>query len=520
MKKYKYSTKFNFNVFASTELNDLQISKASLEPLKEMIPDDIDLEKNIDIMAVAFNAAVVNRFNKNGDGINTASAKAIKDLFIHKPCNIEHQKESIVGHVISAGFSEYQSDNQFIEVANDTREPFNICLGAVVYKTVVPEFAEALTESTNDEGENFQTISASWEIGFNKYSLALGSGDIDSMQIISDETEVEEMSKYLKSCGGPGELEDGTKVNRLIEGDIYPLGIGFTNNPAADVKGVIMKDSEEKTAESVDESNFRDDYNDKEKSSHLKSQHVIQEEQNNFSTMEKEQLLKDIEQLLSEKAAAKDFSDEAIANITKVFHEAIREKSEEYCEQIEKAKAEQAEAETQKDELSKTLSELQEKLNTTEEKLQGLEEEKVASQTQAAFDARMNCIEELYELEDEDRKVVASEVSALSLEEEDFTSYQEKLAVVFKSKSKEYLAKLAEEMESKIQAEVEKRLSEATESDTQETVSAEAQTEETLDKAEAGEVSIPNNNGESIETEESLQERFAKAFRDSIKVTF
>lgn len=75
-------------------------------------------------------------------------------------------------------------------------------------------------------------------------------------------------------------------------------------------------------------------------------------------------------------------------------------------------------------------------------------------------------------------------------------------------------------MESKIQAEVEKRLSEATESDTQETVSAEAQTEETLDKAEAGEVSIPNNNGESIETEESLQERFAKAFRDSIKVTF
>lgn len=521
MNKYKYSAKFDFNVFASTELNNMQISKASLEPLRDMIPDDIDLEKNIDIMAVAFNAAVVNRFNKNGDGINTASAKEIKDLFIHKPCNIEHQKESIVGHIISAGFSEYQGGNNFMEIEDDLKSPFNICLGAIVYKTVVPEFAEALSDSTDESSEGFQSISASWEIGFNEYSIALGSGDIDSMEIISDEIKIEEMSKYLKSFGGPGELEDGTKVSRLIKGDIYPLGIGFTNNPAADVKGVIMKDDETKHAESVDKSNFRDDYNDKEKSSHLNSQHVIQEEQNNFSkTMEKEQLLKDIEQLLSEKAAAKDFSDEAIANITKVFHEAIREKNSEYGEQIEKAKAEQAEAETQKDELSKTLSELQEKLNSTEEKLQGLEDEKIASQTQAAFDARMSYIEEIYELEDEDRKVIASEVSDLSLEEEAFASYQDKLAIVLKSKSKEYLSKLAEEMEGRIQAEVEKRLSEASETVSEETASVESQVEETLDKAEAVETGIPNNNGESIETEESLQDRFVKAFKDSVKVTF
>ena len=519
MKNYKYSTKFDFNVFASTELSDLGISRASLEPLKKMIPESIDLEKNIDIMAVAFNAAVVNRFNKNGDGITTASAKEIKGRFIHKPCNIEHQKEAVVGHIISAAFSEYKTDNQFLEVADDLTSPFNICLGAIVYKTVAPEFADALIDSTDESSENYQTISASWEIGFNEYSLAVGDGDIDSMEIIQDEDSVEEMSKYLKAFGGPGELEDGRKVSRLIKGDIYPLGIGFTNNPAADVKGVVMKTENKNLSKSIDESRFTDDYNDEEKSSHLNNEHVIQEEQNYFSkTMEKQELLKDIEQLLSEKAAAKDFSDEAIANITKVFHEAIREKSDEYVEQIEKAKAEQAEAETQKDELSKTLSELQTKLESTEEKLNQLEEEKLQSEAQAAFDARMNCIEELYELEDADRKVVAEEVSALSLAEEDFSSYQEKLAVVFKSKSKEYLAKLAEEMESKIQAEVEKRLSEAAESAT-EAVAGDV-VEESLDKAEAGEAVIPNNNGETIETEESLQDRFAKAFRDSITVTF
>ena len=37
-------------------------------------------------------------------------------------------------------------------------------------------------------------------------------------------------------------MDDGTPVYRLVSGDIYPLGIGFTTNPAADVSGVITPD--------------------------------------------------------------------------------------------------------------------------------------------------------------------------------------------------------------------------------------------------------------------------------------
>jgi len=33
-----------------------------------------------------------------------------------------------------------------------------------------------------------------------------------------------------------------TPVYRLVTGRIYPLGIGFTTNPAADVQGVIIDD--------------------------------------------------------------------------------------------------------------------------------------------------------------------------------------------------------------------------------------------------------------------------------------
>jgi len=520
VKKYKYSTQFNFEVSAASLDEYENVSEASLKKLSDLIPEDVDLERNIDITAVAFNAAVVNKFNKNGDGIDSKSAIAIKDLFIHKPCNIEHQKDNVVGHIISAGFSEYKSNNEFIQPDPNSSEPFNICLGAIVYKTVQPEFAEQIIDSVDEDSENYQSVSASWEIGFNEYAVVVGSGPLEERKIIRDQDEVKALSANLKSFGGKGVTEDGEEINRLIEGEIYPLGIGFTNNPAADVKGVVMKDEDDKI-ENVDNSSVTEKNNHQEKSSLLKDSAVIQEEQNFFSkTMEKQELLKDIEQLLSEKAAAKDFSDEAVANIAKVFHDAIHEKSNEYVEQIEKAKAEQAEAQTQKEELAKTLSELQCKLGETEEKLQSLEVEKTERESQARFDARMNVIEESYTLEDADRKIIAEELSSIDDSEEAFASYQEKLSVVFKSKSNEYIQKLAEEMEAKIQEEVAKRLSEES-SQASEEVPEEGSTliEESLEKANATEV-IPNNNCQTSETEESLRSRFAQAFKDSVKVTY
>ena len=77
-------------------------------------------------------------------------------------------------------------------------------------------------------------------------------------------------------------------------------------------------------------------------------------------------------------------------------------------------------------------------------------------------------------------------------------------------------------MEAKIQEEVEKRLAEKSEA------SAEVQSEEetadvvseSLDQVVEEDVQISNNNGETIETEESLKDRFVKAFQDSVKVKY
>ena len=149
--QYKYTTKFENVVLASGDVDSFKLSKASLDSLQELIPADVDLDRNIDIMAVAFNAAVINKFNKNGDGIDTATAINIKDLFVHKPTNIEHDKDQVVGHIVSSAFSKYDDTSSILSEADvkETKGAFNISLGAIVYKTVNSEFAVLLNEASN-----------------------------------------------------------------------------------------------------------------------------------------------------------------------------------------------------------------------------------------------------------------------------------------------------------------------------------------------------------------------------------
>jgi len=127
----------------------------------------------------------------------------------------------------------------------DYRDPFNISLGAVVYRMVDKKFAELLNKSVDPESSMYNQVSASWEIGFNDYQIAVGSDNLAEAEIITDQKQIEELSQYLKATDGSGEMEDGTIVRRLVVGDVYPLGIGFTSNPAADVEGVVLTEQDD-----------------------------------------------------------------------------------------------------------------------------------------------------------------------------------------------------------------------------------------------------------------------------------
>lgn len=545
-KPFKYHTSFDGIITASNQdENHQNIIQASLESLKSLNPNTIDLESNIDLLAIAFNAAVVNVFNKNHDGMGTAMAKKVYSQFIHKPTNIEHKKEKVVGHIISAGFSKYGS-NEIIneeDIEEDDLRPFNIALSSVVYKTVQKDFAELLEKSLDPSSPYYQKISASWEVGFNDYVIAVGSKNLQDAEIVHSEKQIEELNKYLKAFDGEGMMEDGTEVYRLISGDVYPLGIGFTTNPAANVEGLIQLDNKKKEAD-LEKNDSQDEEDSiayerdkieidsdlflkkliksKKKSSHNTKEDVIPDNDkfNSYiNQMEMKELINELKETIQASASDK-FSEEAVANVVKVVTEAIKDRSESYVKEKAEMEKQQAAAEAAKQESEAKVAELESNLAETLDKLSNLQAEVQAAKDQQLFNDRMDSLDSEYELSDADRKIIASDIKGLDSTEESFASYQERMAVVYSHKSKKFLEDQEKQFNEKLEAAVKAKI-EASEKTTEEVVEEKQEDiEEVLDQVEASE-EVPSNNGDSTDKEISLKEKFEQAFsKESITIKY
>jgi hypothetical protein len=510
--QYKYITQFtNGQIKVCPILTEEKITRASLENLSSLIPnDEVDLNENIDLLGVAFNAALVNRFNKNDDGIDTETALRISKLFKHKPTNIEHKKEKVVGHILTAGFSSY-GDSRILtpDELNNYSEVFNISLGAVVYKFVNKEFALALQASSEDPlSEYYGKISTSWELGFNDYKIAIGSDNLKDAEIVSDEKHIEELKGKLKSYGGSGKLDDGTKIYRLVVGEVYPLGIGFTTNPAADVNGVItdkVENYEPKEEPKAKIYNFKSHFFTKKNS---QSQNTTVNHQKE-SAMNLDNLISEVKEALLEKK----ISQEAAANMTATFTEAIKKKDEEYRKDIEQSKLSVENAEKEKLELKASVEQVQEQLAEALSKINEFETQRKTAEALARFNVRMQEIDEAFELDDEDRQVLAEDIKSLEESEESFAAFKKKLGVMWKNKDKQAKQEKEKEMKAAIDAEVEKRILELKSK-------ASASVEDALDKVKSSEVGVPNNNEQSSQTPKSLIEKFKGAFsKDNITIS-
>ena len=505
---HKYTTTFEFEVQACKEIAGINISSANIENLRSLIPNSVNLEKNIDLMGVAFNAAVVNEFNKNGDGINTKTAIESVQQFIHKPTNIEHNKKKVVGHIVNAGFSDYSDSSLLVNIDEETNEPFNIALGAVVYKTVDKEFFETLKTSTDPKSKMHNKVSASWEVGFSEYKIAVGSKNLKDAEIISDPQKVDEMKGMLKGFGGKGMTEDGKPIYRLISGEIYPLGIGFTMKPAANVQGVISNEheSEEDNKDEISKSN-KAQSKALEKISDKISQN-LKNTVNNTKIMDLETLLSEIKASLTEKK----FSEEAIAGMTATFADAIKQKDDEYKASLEAAEQEKAEIASAKEELQNSVESIKEELKAAQERIEKFESEKAAQEAVARFNSRMEEIDSIYELEESDSSFIAEKIKGLDESDEAFASFKDELAVFWASKNKEAKAKQEEAIAARVEEEIEKRLnkSEASE-DISEEAEVEVDVEAALENAEATEEALPNNN-EAQASSKTFREKFAAAF--------
>jgi sulfur carrier protein ThiS len=516
---YKFKTQFDFEVFATDDLEkDLSISVASLDNLKPLIPKGIDLDRNIDLVGAAFNAAIVNRFNRNGDGIDSSTAKDLVEYFIHKPTNIEHKKTKVVGHIVNAAFTDMQNDKILnTDKLEDRVDPFYISLAAVIYKTVNPEFAELLLKASDPEDGDYHKISASWELGFNEYNIAIGSQNLSEAEIITDPHKIKDFERYLRANDGSGTLDDGTPVYRLVAGEVFPLGIGFTTKPAADVRGVTTQigdeervGTEENATEKIKNNILKISQND----------NFNVKKHNSFKTMDTKELTMEFEKMLDSKLGKKsEFSHESVANMATHIMDKIRERDVEWKLEKEAADNEKAEAITRADEAKANIEDFKKQLEEAQEKISSLEGTISDAKAEDLFNSRMENIDSQYELDDSDRAVLAKEVAALEFSDAAFDSYQQKLGVILKHKSKAYQEEQETAFQAKVEEELQKRLADLDQAKA--SVEEETTVEELVKNVEVPKEPTIVNNNEASSKEESLRDKFMKAFNsDTVSVTY
>ena len=405
-----------------SEDKDKYLSLASLIDVGNFIPN-IDIEGNMDLLPIAFNACVVNRANKNGDVIDTRTAIEMYKNFINKPINIEHNRSNVIGVILSAGFSEFGTDLPLTEEqVKDKKDPYNITLGAIIWKIVNKDLANSIEESNDPTSNNYMKVSASWELGYDKYDIAVLEGsekNIENATIIEDEEEIEKIKGKLKGFGGSGKLNEQQSIYRKIKGRVLPLGIGLTTAPAADVMGISVK---KKQSEKMIEEKT------KEISQTLESNVIIKRE--NMKISEVSQITDD---LLKEVAAS---------SVRDFIGEQLKEASEKYCADIVTKENIIKDVEDKCAALSSDSEGLKKELEMLKQSLEGLTKEKADREKQEVFSARMSNLDEEFDLSTEDREVIAADIREAS--EESFAAYKNKMRILMKEKNKAYKASKAE----------------------------------------------------------------------------
>ena len=172
---------------------------------------------------------------------------------------------------------------------------------------------------------------------------------------------------------------------------------------------------------------------------------------------------------------------------------------------------------------------IKEKLTATELQWNELAEEKRLREAKDLFNSRMASVTEAFDLNEEDLKIVASEISDIKNTEEAFASYQEKLTIMWNHKTKAHIEEQEKLFNEKLEAAVQKRVEglSTSEASTEEVAEkteevAEEVAEEVLESVEEeSSASISNNNEAASTKDVSLRQKFTQAFsKENINIKY
>jgi len=318
------------------------------------------------------------------------------------------------------------------------------------------------------------------------YNLVVLEGEeknIENGLEISDPAEVEKYAEKLKGFGGQGKFDENSSIYRKVINEVVPLGIGLTENPAADVQGVLTEKGTEEHKALAKES--------------LEEETISQNPNNTVKTKKVEAMK--IENL-------NDITDESMQSISaSAIHEFIQESlkkaSEEFSAQNAEKEDSLKDAREQHETLSKEHDSLKTQLEDIQAQLEKLEAEKAEASKLEMFNQRMASFDERYALNDEDRKVIASQIK--DLDEESFVEFDKTISVLLSSKTHSAVEASQAEAKEEEEEQEEEQAEEATASAVSEVV------EQAVDNAKSETVNIPAS---APAEEPTIFEKYGNAF--------
>lgn len=235
--RYRATFTSSARVIDPTE-QDRFVAKASLASLKGILPADVNPEDNPDLLYISCNGAVGGLVNKNDDGVTNETAIAINDSMKYKYITTDHDREKPVGVVLYPGFSRFVSNEPltFLQ-ASELKEPINMAFAGVLWKVINPMLSKYIRNNADDSADS---LSMSWEISFDTYSIAVGSKNLfDARMIKPEDADFAAYDRYLRVNKGEGKDPSGNGVYRVIGDNSLILGMSIVPNPAAEVKGIL-----------------------------------------------------------------------------------------------------------------------------------------------------------------------------------------------------------------------------------------------------------------------------------------
>jgi len=173
---------------------------------------------------------VTSSWNKNDDIFDKTEVWKAKHTPEHKPTNLEHNEDIIIGHIISNW--PITEDGDLIDEntpVEDLPNKFHILTGSVIYRGFSNPDLKERSENLISQIQA-GTKYVSMECFFKGFDYGVLNTHTNEYKVLARNEETAYLTKFLRSYGGMGQHQD-YKIGRVLR-NITFTGKGFVDRPA------------------------------------------------------------------------------------------------------------------------------------------------------------------------------------------------------------------------------------------------------------------------------------------------